>query len=72
MTEANEKTCPRCQARFECFAPNRCWCHDLPALEDRAIAELAASGADGDCLCPKCLAALVDAQGKREQDAGGK
>ncbi len=47
MTEAEQKTCPRCGARFPCCAPNACWCADFPPL--------AAVQAESDCLCSECL-----------------
>ncbi len=48
MTEAEQKICPRCGARFECRAPGRCWCEEWPRLESVEP--------ESDCLCPECLA----------------
>jgi len=47
MTEPEQKVCPRCGVRFECCAPHRCWCEELPAL--RKV------NPESDCLCPQCL-----------------
>lgn len=47
MTEPEQKICPRCGARFECRAPSRCWCQELPVLRQ--------VDPQSDCLCPQCL-----------------
>lgn len=57
MTEPEQKICPRCGARFECQAPGRCWCQDLPELRN--------IDARSDCLCPQCLAKAC-----REEEKG--
>src|SRR5665213_2891466 len=56
MTEADQKTCPHCGARFQCFAPQRCWCAELPPL--------AAHEDEGDCLCRECLTQAIAAERK--------
>jgi hypothetical protein len=64
VTEPEQKTCPRCGARFTCCAPNACWCADFPPL--------AAVQAESDCLCPKCLqqaTALERVLARREQNS---
>lgn len=46
----NPKTCPRCQATFDCGIANgqdTCWCFDCPRV--LPVVENAA------CLCPECL-----------------
>jgi prepilin-type N-terminal cleavage/methylation domain-containing protein/prepilin-type processing-associated H-X9-DG protein len=63
VTEPEQKTCPRCGARFQCRASNACWCADFPPLS----AVLAESG----CLCPECLGRAASAEralARREQN----
>jgi len=68
MSEPEQKTCPRCGARFFCHAPNACWCWEFPAL-GRVQGE-------SDCLCPECLGRATAAErafGRCEQNrAAGK
>ena len=51
-----EKACSRCGTAFGCGrdAPG-CWCTSLPPLPANAI------DGSADCLCPRCLAAEVEA-----------
>ena len=51
------KTCDRCGSRFSCGAePGRpaCWCAELPHVMEMPAA--------GDCYCPDCLRAIIDAR----------
>ena len=53
---AREKVCPECGASFACGSEGgagRCWCDQMPALPASALAQ-------SDCLCPKCLARVVE------------
>ncbi len=55
------KKCSVCGASFSCgdqAGKGKCWCDELPPLP----VSLLASG--GDCLCPQCLANVVDANAR--------
>ena len=48
-----QKSCTQCQDVFECGANSpaqQCWCMELPKIKPTD---------NGDCLCPKCLAARI-------------
>ena len=48
------KTCPRCQASFECGLKEgheACWCFECPHV--MLVVE------EADCLCPNCLRAEI-------------
>ena len=52
-----ELACERCGRSFGCGVDDgACWCADV-ALDEAARAGLAAAA--DDCLCPACLAELV-------------
>ncbi|MEQ8234006.1 MAG: cysteine-rich CWC family protein, partial [Gammaproteobacteria bacterium] len=51
-----EKQCSRCGAAFGCGRDDTtCWCVELPLLPGSAL------DAGADCLCPRCLAAALEA-----------
>jgi hypothetical protein len=51
---SQEKTCPRCGARFECMAAQKaCWCAEL-TLSKQGTADLRERFTD--CLCSGCIA----------------
>ncbi|MGI8837336.1 MAG: cysteine-rich CWC family protein [Pyrinomonadaceae bacterium] len=54
MTLTKQKCCSNCGASFTCGLESEqpCWCEDLPHIPLPA-------NKDQDCLCPKCLWALV-------------
>ncbi len=45
------KVCSQCKTTFSCFSEN-CWCSELPLVMPMIEGE--------DCLCPKCLKAVID------------
>jgi hypothetical protein len=61
MNESEEKTCPRCGARFDCrvATPTECQCAGIE-LSAQRTAEIHARW--GDCLCPRCLRELSEAE----------
>ena len=54
-------TCPKCGASFRCgmeAGDKTCWCSRLPVLPEPTPGQ--------GCLCPNCLKAAVEAQGRAE------
>jgi hypothetical protein len=52
MDQQRDAACPRCGRVFGCGAgAGECWCQELPP---------AMALADGDCLCPACLAEAIE------------
>ena len=54
---AEQKSCPRCGAGFECRSGG-CWCDNVP-LSPETLARLDQTYVD--CLCPSCLAEFSEA-----------
>jgi len=54
MTFAKEKCCSKCGDNFTCGAEQqqKCWCEELPHVS-------LPGNKDQDCLCPKCLWAVI-------------
>lgn len=69
-------TCSACGAQFACgmvaqdqadesgSQPASCWCMSFPP-----VIAVPASDAGASCLCPRCLQALVQQQGKSQEGA---
>ncbi len=49
---AQDKTCPRCGAKFKCLGDGDCWCESYPILQKDF---LRITQEYSDCLCPECL-----------------
>lgn len=50
------KVCPECGEHFTCGSQSgagHCWCDEMPSLPASALVQ-------SDCLCPKCLAHVVE------------
>ncbi|MEQ8495456.1 MAG: cysteine-rich CWC family protein [Gammaproteobacteria bacterium] len=59
-----EKQCSRCGAAFGCGRDDTtCWCVELPLLPGSAL------DAGADCLCPRCLAAALEASRDTAREA---
>jgi Family of unknown function (DUF5522) len=61
----SEKSCDRCQTRFNCSGcgSNACWCMNYPAIFNCATADAATDLPDrsSDCVCPQCLTQMTQA-----------
>jgi hypothetical protein len=63
VTLTNQKCCSNCGASFSCGAQaeQQCWCEELP--------QISPANKDQDCLCPKCLWAVIQEKTAPQSDS---